>query len=123
MSAANRRARLLTSASLSTAGDTTAMPATVERPEAIGRPHAVDLGLLVVAVVAVSFSAPLVREAAAPALVVAMYRNLFASAVLVPTSLLRHRPELTRLRTSTQERRLSILAGVTLAAHFATWVP
>jgi drug/metabolite transporter (DMT)-like permease len=79
--------------------------------------------LLVVAVVAVSFSAPLVREAAAPALVVAMYRNLFASGVLVPASFVRHRPELLRLRTSTQERRLSVLAGVALAAHFATWVP
>jgi drug/metabolite transporter (DMT)-like permease len=77
----------------------------------------------VVAVVAVSFSAPLVREAAAPALVVAMYRNLFASVVLVPASFLRHRPEVLRLRTTTQERRLSVLAGVTLAAHFATWIP
>jgi drug/metabolite transporter (DMT)-like permease len=125
MSAANRRARLLTSASLSTTGDTTAIVSRsrTEQPTAIGRPHAVDLGLLVVAVVAVSFSAPLVREAAAPALIVAMYRNLFASAVLVPASFLRHRPEVLRLRTSTQERRLSILAGVTLAAHFATWVP
>jgi len=91
--------------------------------QAIGRPNAVDLALLAVAIVAVSFSAPLVREAAAPALVIALYRNVFASAVLVPASLLRYRPEVRRLRTSTQERRLSVLAGVMLAAHFATWVP
>ena len=99
------------------------MPGTTEPRTAIGRPKAVDLSLLGVAVVAVSFSAPLVREAAAPALVIALYRNLFASAVLVPVSFVRHRAELRRLRTSTQERRLSIAAGVVLAAHFATWIP
>jgi drug/metabolite transporter (DMT)-like permease len=79
--------------------------------------------LLVVAVVAVSFSAPLVREAAAPALVVALYRNLLSSIVLVPVSFIRHRDEVHRLRSSSRERRLSVLAGVTLAVHFATWVP
>ena len=78
--------------------------------------------LLVVAVVAVSFSAPLVREAAAPALVVALYRNLLSSIVLVPVSFVRHRDEVHRLRSGSRERRLSVLAGVTLAAHFATWV-
>ena len=90
---------------------------------AIGRPNAVDLVLLAVAIVAVSFSAPLVREAAAPALVIALYRNVFASAVLVPASLLRHGAEVRRLRTSTLERRLSVVAGVMLAAHFAAWIP
>jgi drug/metabolite transporter (DMT)-like permease len=73
--------------------------------------------------VAVSFSAPLVREAAAPALVIALYRNVFASALLVPVALVRHPVEVRRLRTSTQERRLSALAGVMLAAHFAVWIP
>jgi drug/metabolite transporter (DMT)-like permease len=90
---------------------------------AIGRPHAVDLLLLVVAIVAVSFSAPLVREAAAPALVIAFYRNFFASAVLVPFAAVRQRDEVKRLRTDKQARQLSMLAGVALAAHFATWVP
>ena len=100
------------------------MPATADQTRtAVGRPNAVDLVLLAVAIVAVSFSAPLVREAAAPALVIALYRNVFASGVLVPAAVLRHRPEVRRLRTSTQERRLSVLAGVMLAAHFATWVP
>jgi drug/metabolite transporter (DMT)-like permease len=100
------------------------MPSTSQpRTTAIGRPRAVDLGLLAIAIVAVSFSAPLVREAAAPALVIAMYRNVFASVVLVPSTFVRHRDEVRRLRTNTQERRLSVLAGATLAAHFATWVP
>src|SRR5262245_39005340 len=123
---ASRRARLLTSASLSTTRDTTAIVSrhgSIESQTAISRPNAVDLVLLAVAIVAVSFSAPLVREAAAPALVIALYRNVFASAVLVPASLLRHGAEVRRLRTGTQERRLSIAAGVMLAAHFATWVP
>lgn len=70
-----------------------------------------------------SFSAPLIREAAAPALVIAMYRNVFASGVIVPVAFVRHRDEVRRLRTSTQERRLSVLAGAMLAGHFAAWVP
>jgi drug/metabolite transporter (DMT)-like permease len=99
------------------------VPATSTRRAAIGRPNAVDLVLLGVAVVAVSFSAPLVREAAAPALVIALYRNVFASMVLIPVAFLRHGDEVRSLRTDTQSRRLSILAGVMLAGHFATWVP
>jgi drug/metabolite transporter (DMT)-like permease len=96
---------------------------TTTRPTAIGRPSTVDLLLLVVAITAVSFSAPLIREAAAPALVIAMYRNVFASGVIVPVAFVRHRDEVRRLRTSTQERRLSVLAGAMLAGHFAAWVP
>jgi drug/metabolite transporter (DMT)-like permease len=96
---------------------------TTTRSTAIGRPSTVDLLLLVVAITAVSFSAPLIREAAAPALVIAMYRNVFASGVIVPVAFVRHRDEVRRLRTSTQERRLSVLAGAMLAGHFAAWVP
>jgi drug/metabolite transporter (DMT)-like permease len=123
MDAAKRQARLLTSASLSTNWDTTGVSATSTQRKAIGRPHAVDLLLLVAAVGAVSFSAPLVREAAAPALVIAFYRNFFASAVLVPYAGVRQRAEVKRLRTDKRARQLSMLAGVALAAHFATWVP
>ncbi|HEY2813059.1 MAG TPA: DMT family transporter [Acidimicrobiales bacterium] len=99
------------------------MSTTTTRSTAIGRPSTVDLLLLVVAITAVSFSAPLIREAAAPALVIAMYRNVFASGVIVPVAFVRHRDEVRRLRTSTQERRLSVLAGAMLAGHFAAWVP
>jgi drug/metabolite transporter (DMT)-like permease len=80
-----------------------------------------DLALLAVAIVAVSFSGPLVREAAAPALALAFWRNGLSSLVLVPISATRHRDE---VRHSTRtERKIVALAGVFLAAHFATWIP
>ena len=79
------------------------------------------LALLVVGVTAVSFSAVFVRLAEAPALAVAFYRCFFASVVLVPWAIMRHREA---LRTVPRhERRLLVFAGVALAAHFATWIP
>lgn len=76
----------------------------------------VDLVLLGVAVLAVSTSGPLIRYAAAPALALAMWRNLLA----VPVSLLLARGGALPGR---RERRLIVLSGVFLAAHFATWIP
>ena len=49
-----------------------------------GAGHERDLVLLGVAVLAVSTSAPLIRYAAAPALAVAMWRNVLAVPVLAP---------------------------------------
>ena len=78
--------------------------------------------LLVVGVLAVSFSAVLVRLADdTPKLAIAFYRCGLAAAVLVPVAALRHREEL-RAVTSRQ-RRLAVLSGVFLAAHFASWIP
>jgi len=78
-------------------------------------------GLLAIGVVVVSFAAPLIRLADAPPLAIAMYRNLFATAVLLPLALWRHRGELRALARS------DVLAlggaGVLLAVHFGTWVP
>jgi drug/metabolite transporter (DMT)-like permease len=76
---------------------------------------------IAVAVVAVSSSAPLIVYAAAPALAIAFWRNGLASLVLLPVALLRARTELRALRA--QELALCLVAGVFLAAHFATWVP
>lgn len=76
--------------------------------------------LLVVGVVAVSFSAIFIRLADAPPLAIAFYRNAFAAAVLVPLVAVRQRDELRRL-----ERRhagVAVLAGAILAVHFATWI-
>ncbi len=95
-------------------------PAPPARPT-LHRPPAGDLVLLAVAVAAVSTSAPLIREAAAPALAVAFWRNLLASGVLVPYALATRRRELAGLDRRT--RRLGIVAGLLLAAHFATWIP
>jgi len=78
------------------------------------------LGLLVLGVVAVSFSAVLVREADAPALTVAFYRNAMAAVVLVPLAFARHREEILSLRR--KQIAAGVLSGAFLAAHFATWI-
>jgi drug/metabolite transporter (DMT)-like permease len=78
-------------------------------------------GLLALGVIIVSFAAPMIRLADAPPLTVAMYRNLFATALLLPLAFARHRGELRSLSRS------DVLAlggaGLLLALHFGTWVP
>jgi drug/metabolite transporter (DMT)-like permease len=76
--------------------------------------------LLIVGVTAVSFSAVFVRLADAPAFAVAFYRCAFASVILVPLGLVRHRTEYRRLTPG--QWRLALLSGSALAAHFATWI-
>lgn len=81
--------------------------------------------LLAIAVAAVSTAAPLIRYAAAPALAVAFWRTVLAlpvtgSAMVVQWRWPRGAPPPTLDRDTT---RLSLLAGVFLAGHFATWVP
>lgn len=85
------------------------------------RPRNADLALIGVAVAAVSTSAPLVREAGAPALVIACWRNAMASTVLVPVAAARHRDAVGAL--DRDERRGVAVAGLLLAAHFGTWIP
>lgn len=79
------------------------------------------LGLLALGVVSVAFSSILIRIAEAPALAIALYRNVLAAAVLLPIALLRHRDELRSL--SRREWGTALLAGALLAAHFALWIP
>jgi drug/metabolite transporter (DMT)-like permease len=74
---------------------------------------------LVVAVLAVSSSAPLIAFAAAPALAIAFWRNGLATVALTPISLGFRRRELRR----NGALLYCGLAGVALAAHFATWMP
>jgi drug/metabolite transporter (DMT)-like permease len=76
---------------------------------------------LTIALLAVSSSAPLIAYAAAPALAIAFWRNALAVGALAPVALTRRRAELRGL-----DRRTAVacvLAGVALAAHFATWIP
>jgi drug/metabolite transporter (DMT)-like permease len=82
----------------------------------LDRRRATDALLLVVSIAAVSTSAPLVREAAAPSLTIAFWRTALAAAATAPFAL-RQRTKLT-----TKERRLTAVAGIVLAAHFATWI-
>jgi drug/metabolite transporter (DMT)-like permease len=74
-----------------------------------------------VAVLAVSSSAPLIAFAAAPALAVAFWRNGLAAAALTPVTLGPRRQELLGVRR--RELLFCVLAGVALAAHFGTWMP
>jgi drug/metabolite transporter (DMT)-like permease len=64
----------------------------------------------------------LIAYAAAPALAIAGWRNVFAVGTLAPVALGRRRDELRRVVTS-PDGLFCGLAGVALAAHFATWVP
>jgi drug/metabolite transporter (DMT)-like permease len=84
-------------------------------------PARFDAPLLVVGVVAVSFSAVLIREADAPSLTIALYRNVIATALLLPFALGRHRSELRAL--TPRQLGLAFAAGAMLALHFATWIP
>jgi drug/metabolite transporter (DMT)-like permease len=87
--------------------------------QALSRRHG---GLLVTGVLATSFTAVLVRLADdTPKLAIAFYRCGLAAAVLVPIALARYRHELRAL--SPQQRRLALLSGAFLAAHFSTWIP
>ncbi len=80
---------------------------------------------LLVAVCAISSSAPLIAFAAAPALAIAFWRNALAVGVLAPVVAVRRRDELRRLAGPDGRRELSscALAGLALAVHFGTWVP
>jgi drug/metabolite transporter (DMT)-like permease len=76
--------------------------------------------LALVAILGVSASGPLMAGTAAPAFAIAFWRNAAASALIAPVALTRSRVEL-----STLDRRhwtVTVLAGVALAGHFATWV-
>jgi len=90
-------------------------PALTARPHAPA-PPGFDVALLGIAVVAVSTSGPLIRYAAAPALAVAMWRNLLALPALAVPALCAPRP-------SRREVRLIAWSGALLAAHFAAWIP
>jgi len=92
-------------------------------PPAPARPPPVDLALLGVAVLAVSTSAPLIRGADAPSLAIAFWRNALALPVLGALVLASRERRREARELDRRERRLALVAGLFLAAHFATWVP
>lgn len=73
----------------------------------------------------VSTSGPLIRQATrgrgAPTMAIAMWRNAFASIVMIPVALLTRRDELRSL--TRRDWLLCAASGLILAGHFATWVP
>jgi drug/metabolite transporter (DMT)-like permease len=73
-------------------------------------------------ILAVSTASIFIRFAQeyAPSLVIAAFRLTFASLVIAPIALSRHRDELIGL--SRRELMLGLLSGIFLALHFATWI-
>ena len=78
---------------------------------------------LVVAILAISTASILIRFAqadGAPSLVIAALRLSFATVLLTPIVVLRHRDELFNL--TGHELALGLVSGLFLAVHFATWI-
>jgi drug/metabolite transporter (DMT)-like permease len=88
---------------------------------AVHRPGPRDLGILSLAVVGISLSAPLTTLLGAPMLALAFWRTAAGAAVLLPVLGLRERATLHGLRL--RELGSSVVAGLFLAAHFASWLP
>lgn len=74
---------------------------------------------LVIAVAAVSTSAPLVELSQAPSTVKAFYRVLFMTAFVAPIALARHPEDFRTI--SRPDLGVAVVAGVALAGHFALW--
>lgn len=104
-----------------TMGIVPAQPHTRPRAPALVWPPGRYLGVLAIAVAAISTSGPLIAATAAPALAIAFWRNGMASGLLLPWTLVRRHADVRML--DGRSWRLSVIAGVLLAAHFATWVP
>jgi drug/metabolite transporter (DMT)-like permease len=81
---------------------------------------AVTVLLAIVGVLGVSASGPLMAATDAPALAIAFWRNALGAAAVAPFAVLRPRAGLGSL--SRRELVQTMGAGVTLAAHFATWI-
>jgi len=86
-------------------------------------PTGADMPLLALAVLGIGASAPLITVIAAPALAIALWRNLLGTAALLPWAMVRARADVLAVWTDRRLRRVVLLAGVALAVHFATWVP
>jgi len=79
-------------------------------------------GALVTAIVSISFAATLIRLADAPAIVIAGYRMLFSTIVLLPFVLSSRKVlrELRGLRGG--DAALITLSGLFLSVHFMSWI-
>jgi len=78
---------------------------------------------IVIAILAVSTASIFIRFAqmdGAPSLVIAALRLTFATMLLAPLALIRHRDEIKHLTQT--EWLLAVSSGIFLAVHFATWI-
>src|SRR4051812_28589203 len=99
-------------------GETLRVPA-ADAPHLLRTPPSADLATMAVALVAVSTSGPIMAATAAPALAIAFWRNAIAAGLVVPYAMARNRDELQSL--GPVEAGTALVAGLLLAAHFATW--
>src|SRR5512138_1970895 len=86
------------------------------------RPRVVLPFALLTAILAFSTASIFIRFAQtdAPSLVIAALRLTFASLLLAPLALTRHRGELRSL--TRREILFGVISGLFLAAHFASWI-
>lgn len=73
---------------------------------------------LAIGIVAISFASIFIRIAEAPPLVIATYRLIIASAVLLPFAV----RKLRALKLSQRDVKLIILSSIFLAIHFGLWI-
>ena len=90
-------------------------------PSGLSRPPAPDVVRLGVAVVFISLSGPMIAATAAPVLAIAFWRCLIGSGITGVWVILRRWSSLGAL--TRREIRLTVIAGVFLGLHFATWIP
>ena len=76
--------------------------------------------VLIIGIFAISGAAVFIRLASAPPLVIATYRMLLATLILLPYTWTRHRGEYRRLKR--RDWGILALSGTALAVHFAAWI-
>ena len=90
-------------------------------PSGLSRPPAPDVVRLGVAVVFISLSGPMIAATVAPVLAIAFWRCLIGSGITGVWVIARRWSSLGAL--TRREIRLTVIAGVFLGLHFATWIP
>ena len=90
-------------------------------PSGLSRPPAPDVVRLGVAVLFISLSGPMIAVTAAPVLAIAFWRCLIGSGLTGVWVIPRRWSSLGAL--TRRELRLTVIAGVFLGLHFATWIP
>ena len=90
-------------------------------PSGLSRPPAPDVMRLGVAVVFISLSGPMIAATAAPVRAIAFWRCLIGSGITGGWVIARRWSSLGAL--TRREIRLTVIAGVFLGLHFATWIP
>ncbi len=79
-----------------------------------------NLLLVFIAVVAVSWAAIFIKLTGAPPLATAFYRMSFATLFILPLALKKSLPEILKIRGKILI--VSLLSGIFLGLHFATWI-